>query len=265
MVLSRASLRLLARVRPAHGRRRNARRRGADAEAAGALAAGDVRPVAQEAAEAPAPPEADREGGLLFAPDATQLFIHTLKEDIRIVRYADDFVLMGKEITGRILGKLHDVLKRMDLELNTEKTKHIDSRKEKFDFIGFTFHNRVSRFDKSRRYYHIHPANKSLGNLRTNIKECLRVNRAKSKQYVISKLNPIIKGWINYFRIPNVSYVSKTARMIDEYLWQSLYRFHKRKSQRYNAHYSRIAYYVWKDKFKLVDPRKYCKAVPAKA
>ncbi|MHC4707454.1 MAG: group II intron reverse transcriptase/maturase, partial [Planctomycetota bacterium] len=46
-----------------------------------------------------------------------------IPEDVRLVRYADDFVLLGREISDRVLDKLHEVLDRMELQLNYEKTK----------------------------------------------------------------------------------------------------------------------------------------------
>ena len=42
-----------------------------------------------------------------------------IPEDVRIVRYADDFVLLGRTISDRIVRKLNEVLARMELELNT--------------------------------------------------------------------------------------------------------------------------------------------------
>lgn len=57
---------------------------------------------------------------------------------VKIVRYADDFVLMGKTLPDEVKIKLENLLGRMGLALNTEKTHHIDARKRAFDFLGFT-------------------------------------------------------------------------------------------------------------------------------
>ena len=186
-------------------------------------------------------------------------------EAVRIVRYADDFVLMGKELSKRIMEKLHGLLAKMDLTINQEKTRQIDARQEKFNFLGFTYHCRISRYDGLSRYYHITPATKSVSSLRAKIRKCLKENNREPRTVVIEQLNPIIRGWFNYYHAPRLSYIGSTVNAIDKYLWESLYRFHKRKSQRYNAGYCRSAYTIWKEKFNLVNPRTYCRAKPSNA
>ena len=49
------------------------------------------------------------------------------KNGIEIVRYADDFVLMGREITEASIDKMKSVLERMELRLNEEKTKIVEA------------------------------------------------------------------------------------------------------------------------------------------
>ena len=64
---------------------------------------------------------------------------------VKIVRYADDFVLMGRSIPPQVLEKLKEVLARMGLKLNVEKSKHLNACETSFDFLGFTV-----RYDRSK-------------------------------------------------------------------------------------------------------------------
>jgi retron-type reverse transcriptase len=57
---------------------------------------------------------------------------------VKIVRYADDFVLMGKQMGDQIKEKLTSLLNRMGLSLNAEKTRTVEAKRESFDFLGFT-------------------------------------------------------------------------------------------------------------------------------
>lgn len=63
---------------------------------------------------------------------------------IRMIRYADDFILMSHEIKQEAISKLHGYLERMELTINEEKSKMVNAREEPFDFLGFTV-----RYDRS--------------------------------------------------------------------------------------------------------------------
>jgi len=181
-------------------------------------------------------------------------------EDIHIVRYADDFTLMGKHISERVIMKLKDVLRRMEIELNDEKTKMISADKNPFNFLGFTFHRRWSRYERGKKYYHLQPSIKSLSKIKANIKDYLKHNLHKGKMQVIKVLNLKLKGWFNYYTQPDKSQIWKSADHMAGYLKESLYRYYKRKSQRHRTSYSRNLYYIWKGQYGLVDPFSWCKA-----
>ena len=187
-----------------------------------------------------------------------------IPEDVRIVRYADDFVLMGREISQRVLKKLHEVLERMELQINTEKTKIVNAAEESFDFLGFTFHKRWSRTQRGVKYYHVQASVKAMKKIRANIKKYLKGNLHQGKNEVIKNLNWKVRGWLAYYTMPGTTQSWKAADMLKGYLRESLYRYHRRKSQRYNERYCRNAYYVWAKKG-LIDPMKYCRAATPKA
>lgn len=189
----------------------------------------------------------------------------SLSESVRIVRYADDFVLLAKEISPRIIQKLEETLSRMELRINTDKTKTVNAYETAFDFLGFTFQYRWSKYKRNRKYCHIQASKKAQSSLKSNIKDYLKHSRHKNKRQVIRELNSKIMGWLNYFDIKGISQMWNVTGKIENYLWESLYRFHKRKSQRYNAGYCRSCYRIWIDKYYFVNPKVYCGLIPLKA
>jgi len=70
-------------------------------------------------------------------------------------------------------------------------------------------------------------------------------------------LNSIIRGWLNYFSIPGVSYPAMSKRRLRAYLSTRLYRYFNRKSQRKSRLYRQKAFEVLVTKFGLIDPTKY--------
>jgi group II intron reverse transcriptase/maturase len=176
---------------------------------------------------------------------------------IDIVRYADDFVLMGKEIGKESLDYLRSILDRMGLSLNSDKTELIDFNERCFDFLGFTFHRRRSNYDKRETYISVHPSKKSFQKLVQTIRTNLVEYRTRNDVDTVQMLNYKLRGWLNYFTIPKVSYTGITRRRLSIYLKDRLYRHQKRKSQRFNYYFCRSTYRRWIEKVGLIDPGKY--------
>lgn len=182
---------------------------------------------------------------------------HFHKYGVKIVRYADDFILMAKKIPEHCIEYLHAMLERMELELNTEKTRLVNVETEPFDFLGFTFRYDKDLFAKNKKYLNIVPRKKSAQTVRDKVREHLRRNRHKNPASIAKGLNPILKGWMNYYSIPKVSYPQVEKRKLRHYLNDSLYRFYRRKSQRKCKLYRKNAFVVLTSKYGLVDPSKY--------
>ncbi len=83
------------------------------------------------------------------------------KYGIKIVRYADDFVLMGKTLPKEVIEKLKSLLNRMGLMRNETKTRQIEARKEGFSFLGFTISYDKDLKGRNFRYWNIRPIRKS--------------------------------------------------------------------------------------------------------
>ncbi|MCF7913352.1 MAG: group II intron reverse transcriptase/maturase, partial [Candidatus Cloacimonetes bacterium] len=171
------------------------------------------------------------------------------KYGVRIVRYADDFILMANKIPEYCLEYLNSMLNRMELTVNQDKTKLVKATQEPFKFLGFTFRYDRDLHGRNYKYLNICPSKKSEINLRSKIKEYLRYNGHKNPRKVAKGLNPIIRGWFIYYSIRGVSYPNKSKRNIRYYLMQKLNRVYRRKSQRkcklshQNAYENLVKYY----------------------
>lgn len=208
------------------------------------------------------------QGGVI-SPLLANIYLHLLdriinnpknlfsKAGVKIVRYADDFVLMGRKIESQIKDKLKDLLSRMGLSLNEEKTRMVRAKEESFDFLGFSI-----RYDRSIRgsrshYWNIIPSRKSEQRLRDKIKDYLSRHGHYPAEQICGDLNLQLAGWLNYFEIKGVSYPAMSKRRIRHYLHERLNRYYTRKSQRRCRLYGQKAFEVLVAKYGLIDPTKY--------
>jgi len=179
------------------------------------------------------------------------------KHGVRMVRYADDFVLMGKELPKEVIEKLKTLLQRMGLMLNESKTRHIDARAVSFNFLGFTIRYDKDIKGRDFRYWNIVPSKKSEQKIRDKVKDYLKTHGHYKAGDIAAGLNSIIRGWLNYFSITGVSYPAMSKRNLRLYLSNSLFRYYNRKSQRKSRLYRQNAFEVLVARFGLIDPSKY--------
>jgi RNA-directed DNA polymerase len=152
------------------------------------------------------------------------------KLDIRMVRYADDFILMGKKVPQYAIEYLKKILERMELTLNEEKTRLLDVRNEPFDFLGFTVRYTDSRW--GRKYLRITPGKKAEKRFRTNINAYLKASLYFNDSQLVKGLNEKIRGWDNYFTIPGISHTNESRQSLSYYVGIKLEWYYQRKSQR---------------------------------
>ena len=179
------------------------------------------------------------------------------KTGVKIVRYADDFVLMGHRIPKACVDYLKGCLGRMKLELNEEKTRAVRVKEEAFSFLGFTIRYAVSRYDGARKYVRIEPSAKSEKKARENIGACLSKNGHLGPGPLAARLNEITRGWAGYFTIQGVSYPQKSLRKLRQYLSLSLQRYYRQKSQRRSKRSYRNAFAELITHYGLVNPVDY--------
>ena len=176
---------------------------------------------------------------------------------IRIVRYADDFVLMGKTLPKKVIEKLKSLLDRMGLTINDTKTRQINAKQEAFNFLGFTVQYYKDLKGRASRYWNIIPSKKSEQKVRDKVRDYLKTHGHCNAHDVAKGLNMITRGWLNYFEVKGVSYPAMSKRRLRYYLTGSLNQYYKRKSQRKCRLYGHNAFGVLVVKYGLIDPTKY--------
>lgn len=144
-----------------------------------------------------APPAGTPQGAVL-SPLLANLYLHGLdrqrsEQGLRIVRYADDFVILCAD-EQQAADALHQVrawCQSHGLSLHPDKTHIGDCRLpgQGFEFLGY-------RFEAGRRWIR----KKSLNALRDKIRVKTPRTRGDSLARIISELNPILKGWFGYFK-----------------------------------------------------------------
>jgi group II intron reverse transcriptase/maturase len=146
-----------------------------------------------------------------------------------LVRYADDFVVMcrtAKECE-EAERRVRIILERLKLELHPDKTRRVDLSwgKEGFDFLGCHLRKRLSGpiWEKQRRRVYFlqrGPSQRSMKRVRQRVKELTpRARCHDDVRDVIADLNPVLRGWGNYFRTGNAS---NQFIDIDRYVWRRL-------------------------------------------
>jgi group II intron reverse transcriptase/maturase len=182
------------------------------------------------------------------------------KAGIEIIRYADDFILMSEEKNEQAQEYLKELLSRMELRINEDKTKELNAKETSFNFLGFTF-----RYDRSiytytginERYWNVIPSDKALNKLKEKIREVLHSSLHFSPERLVAALNRLLRGWLNYYDIKGVSYAGNAKSKIRNYLYHSLYRYFNRKSQRKSRLYRQQAFEILVNRYKLIDPVKF--------
>lgn len=185
------------------------------------------------------------QGGVI-SPLLANIFLHEFDKrfhspegprtfaNARLVRYADDWVIMARYIGPRIDAFVDKTLEDLGLILNRDKTTtvNLNDPGSSIDFLGFTF-----RFDRSLygpgRYLNIVPSAKSLKRARSRIHDMTIRRIQQPVQEVIGTVNRFLVGWSNYF---NFGYPKVSFKKIDWYVQNRFRRFMKTRSHRHCRH-----------------------------
>jgi len=117
----------------------------------------------------------------------------------RLVRYADDAVVLCKGNTERILKGMTTVLKDLGLTLNEEKTRVVDAWQESFTFLGFSIRMRKG-LKTGYPYPLTEPSKKAMKHVRSEIKHLTSERySAVPTEEVIRRANAVARGWGSYF------------------------------------------------------------------
>ena len=150
----------------------------------------------------------------------------------RLIRYADDFVIMARYVDRHIEEWAERVLEtRMGLVVNREKTHIVDLKgEETLDFLGFTFWYAPDLKGRGHKYLRMEPSKKSLAKERDKLREMTSSRRCMVPiPRLIKEMNRHLEGWKNYF---DNGFSRKALRAINHFARHRLIRHLRRRSQR---------------------------------
>jgi len=178
------------------------------------------------------------QGGVI-SPLLANLYLHLLdriweRHDLerrlgaRLVRYADDAVILCRGDAGAAMSVLEAVLERLELRLNRDKTHVVDAREEAFDFLGFSVGWRISR-RRGKGYPHVEPSKRAEGRIKKRLTELTARRRTLLPMpRLIGEVNQVLRGWSGYFHHRNCSTVfGRVKSHAEERLRTHLRRRHK--------------------------------------
>ena len=143
---------------------------------------------------------------------------------MRIVRYADDFVILvkGQRSDAEALWQeTTEILAPIGLSLSPEKTRvcHID---EGIDFLGWHIQRRRWRGRGDKQAIYTYPSKKALTSVTDKVRSLTRRNMHKTLRDLLHQVNRVLRGWCEYFRY-GVS--AKTFGYLDYFTWHRVFRW----------------------------------------
>jgi RNA-directed DNA polymerase len=154
-------------------------------------------------------------------------------ERARLVRYADDFVVLARTLAPALRGFVESTLEGwLGLKINRAKTRVVTLSEERasLDFLGFTFRYDRDRHGRAKRYLHVGPSAKALTRERAKLRAKISTQRAFwPLPALVADLNRHLQGWANYFRY---GYPRMGFREVNRYVQCRMLKHLKRRSQR---------------------------------
>lgn len=156
-------------------------------------------------------------------------------DKVHLVRYADDFIVTGATpelLEQKVKPALTAFLSQRGLQLSEQKTV-ITHIRQGFHFLGHT----VRKFGDKLL---ITPAKSNVKAVRDKIRLCIQSALGLSQEALLLKLNPLIRGWANYYRH---GAAKRTFDRLDHYVFWQLLRWAKRRHPNKSATWKRRKYF----------------------
>ena len=151
----------------------------------------------------------------------------------KLVRYADDFVVLARDLSPRLRGWLEGKLEGwLGLQINRDKTRSLDLRQpgQGLDFLGYTFRWDRDQYGRRQRYWNLGPSRKALGRERAALRGLINPQQSHTPlPELVGRLNRHLRGWSNYFRL---GYPRQSFRALNHFVRSRLGRHLRRRSQR---------------------------------
>ena len=182
--------------------------------------------------------------------------------DLRMIRYADDLIVISgsARLLNIVKGKFAGFLEERGLEINAEKSRVVELGVNKpFNFLGYTFvylertedirsklvhrSSREYRLEGRPRLY-VFPSEEKVIRLKLRLKNYLKENQNSEALKIIGELNPIIRGWVNYFSYSNAM---GTLGSLRAWLFRRLGMWMKRKHPKAGREWLNRRYFIMEE------------------
>lgn len=152
----------------------------------------------------------------------------------RLVRYADDFVIMARYVGGRITLWVDETVEGwLELRINRVKTRSIRLSPESdtsFDFLGCTFRYERDRFGRGRRYLTVVPSAKAVAGEREKLRRMIGARQSHVPMpELVAGVNRQLRGWGQYF---SIGHPRRAHRQVNAFVVARLTKHLQRRSQR---------------------------------
>ena len=169
-------------------------------------------------------------------------------KSLSLIRYADDFVILHEDIKVVLQAKtvIKEWLNQVGLELKPEKTKiahtleEYEGNKPGCDFLGFNIRQYKVKSTKQGFKTLIKPSSKSIKTHYRKLADICDFHKTASTKALIAKLNPVIKGWANYF---STAVSKEVFNEMDMLLWKRLWRWASRRHPNKSAKWVKKKYF----------------------
>jgi len=129
---------------------------------------------------------------------------------------ATRLVILMRGGVGATLVQVQQMLERMELKLNEEKSRVVDAREEGFNFLGFTFCRRRNR-QSGKVITLVEPSRKSELHFRDEVRRLTgRWSHCVAQGQVLERVNRYVRGWVSYFHLHNSTRAFKRQRFFLE-------------------------------------------------
>jgi RNA-directed DNA polymerase len=150
----------------------------------------------------------------------------------RLVRYADDFVVLARWMGPRLVAWLERTLEQ-DLRLTVNRTKtrvvRVTAPQQSLDFLGFTLRYLRDRYGRNGRYLAVGPSRRALARVREKLRHLTRSSAKRSLGDTVVAVNTLLGGWRAYFRY---GYPRHAFRAVNHYVRGRFRCFLRNRSQR---------------------------------
>jgi RNA-directed DNA polymerase len=151
----------------------------------------------------------------------------------KLVRYADDFVVLARYLSPRLREWIEDRLEGwLGLQINREKTRILDLRQlgQSLDFLGYTFRHDRDQWGRPQRYWNLEPSRKAMARERDALRALIGPHQSHTPlPELMGRVNRQLRGWANYF---GLGYPRKTLRHLNPFVRYRLGVHLRRRSQR---------------------------------